>query len=89
MSRPEDDTIRVGRRHFLATGAAIPVLAGMPLTYVSAQESKATAGKAAANEKWGMPGPYPGRVIEVRNPAMIRGGVKDRGRDPRGRCAGG
>jgi hypothetical protein len=26
-----------------------------------------------------VPGPYPGQVVEVRNPAMIKGGVKDRG----------
>ena len=60
-------------------GAAVPALAGMSLTYVSAQEPKAAAGKAEPNEKWGIPGPYPGRVIEVRNPRMIKNDVKDRG----------
>ncbi len=28
--------------------------------------------------KLGLPGPYPGRVIEARNPAMIKDGVKNR-----------
>src|SRR5205814_1348521 len=42
------------------------------------QESRAAAGKAGANDKWGIPGPYPGRVIEVRNRRMIRNDVKDR-----------
>ena len=51
----------------------------MSLTYVSAQEPRAASGKAGANEKWGIPGPYPGRVIEVRNPRMIKNDVKDRG----------
>jgi hypothetical protein len=50
----------------------------MPLVYVSAQESKAAAGKADTNQKWGIPGPYPGSVIEVRNPRMIHNNVKNR-----------
>ena len=70
-----------GRRRFLAAGAAIPALAGMSLSHVSAQEPKAAAGKADPNEKWGIPGPYPGRVIEVRNPRMIKNDVKDRDGD--------
>jgi hypothetical protein len=68
----------LGRRQFLAAAAAAPALAGMPITYVSAQEPRAAAGKAAPDEKWGAPGPYPGRVIEVRNPRMIKNDVKDR-----------
>ena len=78
MSQHEHTSGCLGRRQFLAVGAAVPALAGMPLTYVSAQESKAVAGKAGMNEKWGIPGPYPGRVIEVRNPRMIKNDVKDR-----------
>jgi hypothetical protein len=65
----------VGRRQFLAGGLAVNALAG---AFVSAQEPKAAAGKAEPAEKFGVPGPYPGRVIEVRNKAMIRNGVKDR-----------
>ncbi len=78
MSHHEHQAAGLGRRQVLAAGAAVPVLAGMSLTYVSAQESRAVAGKAAAHEKWGIPGPYPGRVIEVRNRRMIRSNVKDR-----------
>src|SRR5262249_47922780 len=69
---------RLGRRQFLSASAAVPALAGMSLSYVSAQELQAAAGKARANEKWGVPGPYPGRVIEVRNPRMIKSDVKNR-----------
>jgi Domain of unknown function (DUF362) len=65
----------VGRRQFLASGLAMGALAGQ---IVSAQEPKAAAGKADPGEKFGVPGPYPGRVIEVRNKAMIRQGVKNR-----------
>jgi hypothetical protein len=36
------------------------------------------AADAAASGPLGIPGPYPGRVVEVRNPAMIRDGRKDR-----------
>jgi hypothetical protein len=79
MSHHEHASRGLGRRQFLAAGAAVPALAGMSLTYVSAQEPKAAAGKVEANQKWGIPGPYPGRVIEVRNPRMIKNGVKNRG----------
>lgn len=78
MSHHEHYAGGLGRRQFLAAGAAVPALAGMSLTHVSAQEARAVAGKAGANEKWGIPGPYPGRVIEVRNRGMIRNNVKDR-----------
>jgi hypothetical protein len=63
-----------GRRQFLAGAAAWPLLAGLN---VSAAEPKAAGGDAPPGEL-GVPGPYPGRVVEVRNPAMIREGVKDR-----------
>jgi uncharacterized protein (DUF362 family) len=56
----------------------LPILAGLPASYVSAQEPKAAAGKTGPEEKWGVPGPYPGRVIEVQNPRMIQSDVKNR-----------
>jgi hypothetical protein len=65
----------LNRRHFLASAAALPALAGQ---FVSAQEPKAAAKPAGTSfGELGVPGPYPGRVVEVRNPAMIRGGVKN------------
>jgi len=64
------------RRHFLGAMAAA---AALPAVWASAQEPGAAAGAAANdNEKWGIPGPYPGRVIEVRKPGMIREGVRNR-----------
>ena len=68
----------LGRRRFLAFGATVPVLAGVTLTHVSAQEPRAAVGKADPNAKWGIPGPYPGRVIEVRHSQMIKNDVKNR-----------
>jgi hypothetical protein len=68
----------LGRRRFLALGATVPTLAGMSLTHVSAQEPGAAAGKADPNTKWGIPGPYPGRVVEVRHSQMIKNDVKNR-----------
>ncbi len=65
----------LGRREFLAGAASLPILAGLN---VSAQEPKAAKDSKATAGKLGVPGPYPGRVIEARNPAMIRDGVKDR-----------
>ena len=65
------------RRHFLATAVALPALGGVRL--VSAVEPKGAENPKALGGTLGVPGPYPGRVIEARNPAMIRGGVKDRG----------
>jgi hypothetical protein len=67
-----------GRRQFLAATAAVPVLSGLALTYGSAQEPKAAAGKLEAGNKWGIPGPYPGKVVEVRNPRMIKNDIKNR-----------
>jgi uncharacterized protein (DUF362 family) len=70
--------IGLGRRQFLTAGVVAPVLTGMASCYVSAQEARAVAGAADANQKWGVPGPFPGRVIEVRNPRMISRGTKNR-----------
>ena len=64
----------VNRRHFLAGAASTPLAAaGLGGRIVSAQEK----GAIAAGERLGVPGPYPGRVVEVRHPGMIRDGVKD------------
>jgi hypothetical protein len=77
----------VHRRTFLAASAAsLPVISSLPLARASGQEVQARvkAGSthvgAAADltSKFGAPGLYPGRVVEVKNPAMIRQGAKDR-----------
>ena len=63
------------RRQFLAGAAALPALA---VLHVSAAEPKAARDPKSVEGKLGIPGLYPGRVIEVRNPALIKDGVKDR-----------
>ena len=64
------------RRDFV--GAATLAMAGAALA--AAQQPAGGPGPAprGRGEALGVPGPYPGRVIEVRNPAMIRDGRKDR-----------
>jgi hypothetical protein len=65
------------RRQFLASAAAaLPLLEGV--RRVSASELQEAADAKAPGGKLGVPGPYPGRVVEARNPAMIRDGVKSR-----------
>lgn len=64
------------RREFLSVAAVVPALAGIPIAHVSAQESKPAADANTGTETWGVPGPYPGRVVEVRNPRMVGNGVK-------------
>ena len=62
----------MGRRQFLAGGAAVPLI-GAFATAGAAPDEPPKAGKSP-----GLPGPYPGRVIEARNKAMIRDGKKSR-----------
>jgi len=64
----------IHRRRFLVTTASVPVLSAL---HVSASEPEAKAPRARPGAL-GLPGPYPGRVVEVRNPRMITNGVKDR-----------
>ena len=64
------------RRHFLAAAAALPLIEGV--RRVSAAEPQTIASPRAVDAKLGAPGPYPGRVIEARNSAMITKGVKNR-----------
>ena len=77
MSQREPSSC-LGRRRFLAVGAAAPALAGMSPSHISAQEPRTAAGKADPNAQWGVPGPYPGRVVEVRHSQMIKNDVKNR-----------
>ncbi len=66
----------VDRRRFLASAAALPVFSAV---HVSASELRVSDAQVKGKVgSLGLPGPYPGRVIEVRNPRMIAQGVKDR-----------
>jgi hypothetical protein len=70
----------VHRRDFLGLGAAVPLIAAATsVAHVSAQERSAPDKQRDPTAKWGVPGPYPGRVVEVRAPGMIQNDVKDRG----------
>ena len=61
------------RREFAATALSM-----IGAATAAAQEPKAGARPAAPTGALGVPGPYPGRVIEVRNPGMLQNGKKDR-----------
>jgi hypothetical protein len=75
----------INRRHFLAASAAsLPLISSFSITSASAEAqervSSTTTHVGGAKDvatKLGAPGLYPGRVVEVKNPAMIRRGVKD------------
>jgi uncharacterized protein (DUF362 family) len=72
--RPESASActRILRRHFLAGAASATVVSAAHSRATEAQARKGHAGSL------GLPGPYPGRVIEIRNPRMIKDGPKDR-----------
>ena len=57
----------VHRREFLRAAAAVPILGA---SAVSAQPPGQAAAPSSPVAALGVPGPYPGRVIEVRNPAL-------------------
>ncbi len=64
----------IDRRTFLGA-AAIPFL-GTPAA--SAQQPGDGPQRSRPEGKLGVPGPYPGRVVEVRGTALKRGGGRDR-----------
>ena len=72
--RPESASActRILRRHFLAGAASATVVSAAFPTATGAQVVRDGGGRP------GLPGPYPGRVIEIRNPRMIKDGPKDR-----------
>ncbi len=68
----------MGRRRFLGASAAVPIISAFAGSG-QAQELGKTAhhGPAvAASAKVGAPGPYPGKVVEAKNPLMIKNGVR-------------
>jgi uncharacterized protein (DUF362 family) len=58
------------RREFLAAAVSIPIAAPAAPALAAGQ----AAGPAREGGALGVPGPYPGRVIEARNPALVRDG---------------
>jgi hypothetical protein len=77
----------VNRRRFLATSAAsaasLPLISGAAAS--AAPQASSPVGKTTHQggdgkplSELAVPGLYPGRVVEVKNPRMIRNGTKDR-----------
>ena len=75
----------LSRRQFLgASASAIPLISAFPphaLGQASPVSGSAAhhGGDVKALNKLAAPGPYPGQVIEARNPAMCRTGIRDAG----------
>ena len=67
------------RRDFLGAAAAATALHILGVTAVSAQEEGKDA-RGGPSGELGVPGPYPGRVVEVRNPTLVKDGKRNRGR---------
>ena len=63
------------RREFLGA-TALPLL--MPSVLNAQQSKKGAASPPSFDGQLGVPGPFPGRVVEVKNPALDRGSRKDR-----------
>jgi hypothetical protein len=76
----------INRRNFLAASAAsLPLMSALPAAgagdEIQARVSSKLTHVGAAGDvssKLGAPGLYPGQVVEVKNPAMIKAGVKNR-----------
>jgi hypothetical protein len=70
MSSPTQP--RITRRGFLA-GAAAGLAAGVPATWFAARHfpDPTTRAPDGPRPTYAMPGPYPGRVIEVRHPGAV------------------
>jgi Domain of unknown function (DUF362) len=74
---------RLNRRQFLgASAAAVPLISAFPS--IAQEPARAFSGSAAHHggdvkslSKLAAPGLYPGQVVEARNPAMCRSGIRD------------
>ena len=78
---------RLNRRHFLgASAAALPMDLGLSLSFAQGCQAAAIPGSVAHHggdvktlSKTAAPGLYPGQVVEARNPAMCKSGIRDAG----------
>jgi hypothetical protein len=72
----------LSRRRFLAASAAsVPLISGVSAAAQAAQSLGKTShhgGDVKPPSKLAAPGLYPGRVVEVKNPRMIRNRTRDR-----------
>jgi len=73
------------RRQFFGAAASLPLASSLLSSSSAAEEAQARVGSAShhgpkleAIGKFGAPGLYPGRVVEVKNPGMIRNGARSR-----------
>ncbi len=72
----------LSRRQFLtASAATVPLISALPALAAADPQALGSVTHQGAGDqpqsKLGAPGPYPGRVVEVKNPAMIRNGNRN------------
>lgn len=67
---------RISRRALLAGISTIPVIDGVK--YVSASDDTKSSKTLFDKKDLGIPGPFPGRVIEAKNPRLIQNGKRSR-----------
>src|SRR5262245_42065472 len=67
-----DAAVEFDRRAFLP---AVSGVAGLPALGAAAPPDRHPIGQAS--KPAGIPGPYPGRVVEIHHPRSVRGGAPD------------
>jgi len=67
---------KMSRRAMMAGLSSLPIIGASQ--HVSASEAKMLKDPLFDKSKLGVPGPYPGRVIEAKNPALIQNGKRSR-----------
>src|SRR5690242_7588323 len=71
---PERHSLAFDRRAFLEAAASV---AGLTALGAAPAEDAAGLRPLLKDEAPGIPGPHPGRVVEVQHPGSIRDGVPD------------
>ncbi len=78
-----DKDMGVNRREFIGLAAATGLLLGSPWVWAKEQAKRKTPGKPGTNindaikapaTKWSIPGPFPGKVIRVKNEEAMKEG---------------
>lgn len=67
---------RMSRRALMAAAATLPVIEGV--RHVSASDDTTPMKTLFDKKDLGVPGPFPGRVIEAKNPRLIQNGKRSR-----------
>ncbi|MFM7592861.1 MAG: hypothetical protein ACKO85_13825, partial [Isosphaeraceae bacterium] len=67
---------KLSRRALLAGMSTLPIIGATQ--HISASEAKSLKDPLFDKSRLGLPGPFPGRVIEAKNPLLIQNGKRSR-----------